>query len=161
MTTSGEADPAKVAREEPQQRGRVPADTFSNRLLLARVLAGHLSIREACERTGLNRGNWQGWERGLRPRDMVEVCELVARALDVDFNWLLLGGPLAGPRGRLVTKRSGGDTTRYPKVAERPTPNRPKVRRDPQMSPPTAPTSRRANRVGTALTDSDGQPVAA
>lgn len=95
-------DTAKIAHSDEPRRGRIPADTFSIRLMLSRVLAGHLSIREACERTGLNRGNWQEWERGRRPHDQVEVSRVIAEALDVDFNWLLLGGPLEGPRGRQV-----------------------------------------------------------
>lgn len=130
------------------QRGRVPADTFSNRLLLARAMAGHLSIREACERTGLNRGNWQGWERGLRPRDQVEISRLIANELDVDFNWLLLGGPLEGPRGRVVTKRPGTDRVTYFAVPTRPKSDRPKVRGDsPRPISPQPGQPRRANWV--------------
>lgn len=138
---------------EDQRAGRIPADTFSNRLILTRALAGHLSIREACERTGLNRGNWQGWERGLRPRDQVETCRLIAEAMDVDFNWLLFGGPLAGAQGPRVTKRPG--TVRRPYVGgpQRPMPDRPKVREDPARPIyAQAGQGRRANRVNTVRT---------
>lgn len=142
--------------EEPQTSapptplGRIPADTFSNRLLLARALAGHLSIREACERTGLNRGNWQGWERGQRPRDQVEVSQTIADALDVDFNWLLLGGPLAGAHGPRVAKRPGKDRVAYLSRSVRPMSDRPKVRTDqPRPISPPIGQPRRANRVNT------------
>jgi transcriptional regulator with XRE-family HTH domain len=142
----------------PTPHGRIPADTFSNRLLLARALAGHLSIREACERTGLNRGNWQDWERGRRPRDQVEVSQTIAEALDIDFNWLLLGGPLLGARGR-PTKRLDANTDGYrcppsgpPRSTTRPSPNRPKVRTDPQRPISPARPGRRANRVDLPLT---------
>lgn len=104
----------------PGRTGRIPGDTFSNRLLLTRALAGHISIREACEMTGLNRGSWQGWERGLRPRDILDVAQRISEALDVDREWLLWGGPLAGPRGvrvaDQVTERPGEATVTYPQV---------------------------------------------
>lgn len=116
-------DTAKIAPDAEVQRGRIPADTFSIRLMLSRVLAGHLSIREACERTGLNRGNWQEWERGRRPHDQVEVSRVIAEGLDVDFTWLLLGGPLEGPRGRRVrpsAERSTPTILGYSPTAGRP-----------------------------------------
>jgi transcriptional regulator with XRE-family HTH domain len=146
MTANSE-EPQTSAPPTPQ--GRIPADTFSNRLLLARALAGHLSIREACERTGLNRGNWQGWERGLRPRDQVEVSHVIAEALDVDFNWLLLGGPLEGPRGRVIPKRPGSVRFTYLARAVRATSDRPKVRTDQQRPMVSKGEPRRANRVNT------------
>lgn len=132
---------------EQHRRSRIPADTFSVRLLLARHLAGNLSIRDASELAGLNRGNWQGWERGLRPRDIVDVATKVAKALDVDFTWLLLGGPLLSARG-LPVERPGGDTSRYPKVAI-PTP-----RRSTDGGPPTSDGNnpgRRPVRVGMSV----------
>lgn len=134
-----------------QRPGRIPADTFSNRLILARALDGHISIREACEKTGLNRGNWQGWERGLRPRDQVEVCRIIADALDIDFNWLLFGGRLAGAQGpRILYKRSGTDRVTYLTGPTRPMPGRPKVREDlPRPISAQLGQSRRPNRVNT------------
>jgi transcriptional regulator with XRE-family HTH domain len=148
-------DTAKIAHSDDAQRGRIPADTFSNRLLLSRALAGHISIREACERTGLNRGNWQEWERGRRPQDILDVARTIADTLDIDFNWLLLGGPLENPRGRPVrksTERIAEDTPSYTALASRPTSNRPKVRTD-QRSPISYPTAgRRPVRVGRADT---------
>jgi transcriptional regulator with XRE-family HTH domain len=148
--TANMGEPQTSATERaPDTPGRIPADTFSNRLLLARALAGHLSIREACERTGLNRGNWQGWERGQRPRDQVEVSQIIADALDVDFNWLLLGGPLAGAQGpRVLPKRPGSFRVTYLRGTERPIGNRPKVREDPARPiSPQIGQPRRANRV--------------
>lgn len=96
-------------------RGRVPADTLSNRLTLARKLDG-LSVKEAVEvvyrRTGvrLSESSWSNWEAGRRPRGETDVIGFIAQALDVDFNWLLLGGPLSGPRGPRVAKRPGVDS---------------------------------------------------
>lgn len=70
----------------------VPADTIGNRLILARAMAGHLSIREAAQRCGLGRGAWQNWERGGHPP--VEAVVSIAAHLEVDFDWLARGGPL-------------------------------------------------------------------
>lgn len=42
----------------------IPVDSIANRLILARHLAGHLSIREAAARCSIGRGAWQNWERG-------------------------------------------------------------------------------------------------
>jgi transcriptional regulator with XRE-family HTH domain len=123
MTAPEERETANPAPETRRQ-GRIPADTFSNRLILSRALAGHLSIREACELTGLNRGSWQGWERGLRPRDIVETAQRVAEAMDIDRDWLLFGGPLAGPRG-VPTRKSPRATSGYPGMPIRPRDNRP------------------------------------
>lgn len=75
--------------------GVIPADTFANRLMLARAQAGHLSIREAAERCGLGRGAWQNWEKGARPDGYDELVSLVAERLGVDREWLRNGGSLA------------------------------------------------------------------
>lgn len=125
------------------RRGRVPADTFSNRLTLARKLEG-LSIKEAVaqvnERTGtrFTESSWSNWEAGMRPRNEADVMQAVAWGLDVDEEWLFWGGPLEGPKGRPVrpvTKRSGTDTLQYsPKptrpMSRRPTNTRPAGRGD-------------------------------
>lgn len=108
----------------PQAPPRRPADTFSNRLLLTRALAGHLSIREAADQTGLNREAWRDWERGRRPRDILDVCRRIADALDVDHEWLLFGGPLVSPKG-VPTKRTSQPTREYVTAAIRPRDSRP------------------------------------
>lgn len=74
---------------------KIPADTFANRLILSRAMAGHLSIREAAERCGLGRGAWQNWEKGARPDDYLGLVELIADRLGVDQQWLRDGGSLA------------------------------------------------------------------
>jgi len=73
-----------------------------------------LSIEKAAERCGLNSGNWVRWEDGALPRDKVDVAQAVSDGLGIDFDWMLLGGPLLGPRGRPVRSAgSTGDTVRY------------------------------------------------
>lgn len=153
----GTAIPAPTGRRP----GRIPADTFSNRLILARALAGHISIREACEVTGLNRGSWQGWERGLRPRDILDAAQRIAEALDVDETWLLFGGPLAGPRG-LPTKVQRTLPREYPDQSVRPTDNRPVGRpgSGPGPRPTPRPTSRRAVRISPPAVTPPGLQVA-
>jgi len=130
--TANPGDPEIRADAPPTAPGRIPADTFSNRLLLTRALAGHLSIREAADLTGLNREAWRDWERGRRPRDILDVCRRIAEALDIDEHWLLFGGPLAGPRG-MPTKRLRRDNDGYATVPVRPTDTRPPGR--PRMAP--------------------------
>lgn len=76
---------------------RVPEDSYANRLMLARADAGHLSIREAAEKCGLNYASWANWERGTRSRTVVEDVEAIAVGLGVDRDWLLYGGPLTKP----------------------------------------------------------------
>lgn len=127
--------------------GRIPADTFSNRLLLARKLAG-LTIREAAAKAGLSYGSWSNWENGMRPHGQVDVCVAIAEALDVDFNWLLMGGPLAGARG-VPTKRPGGDNVGYLPSSERPTDTRPPTRsaKGRTVTPTINPRQRRAARI--------------
>lgn len=102
---TGERDIRDSGRDYPVGPGDIPADSFAVRLVLARFHAGRLSIEKAAERCGLNSGNWVRWEDGARPRDKVEVAHAVASGLGMNFNWLLLGGPLLPARGRPV-KRS-------------------------------------------------------
>jgi transcriptional regulator with XRE-family HTH domain len=97
---------------ELDPRGDVPADTFAVRLLLTRHHAGHLSIREAADLCGIGRGAWTNWERGARPADILEVCEIIADKLNMDRQWLLFGGALLSARGRPV-KRPTDLTRKY------------------------------------------------
>ena len=135
--------------------GRRPADTYANRLLLSRALAGHISIREAADMTGLNREAWRDWERGRRPRDILDACRRIADALEIDHDWLLFGGPLAGPRGVPVEPRRrssegpGEVTLRYPVKAVRPNGTRPKGRPSDGQRPgaPPRPEQRRPVRI--------------
>jgi len=143
MTTANPGEPQHTeASPSTRPLGRIPADTFSNRLLLARKLAG-LSQREAAAAAGVNYGSWSNWENGMRPLDLLDVAQRIASALDVDFNWLLLGGSLAGPRG-VPTNRVARDTHDYPALTERTTSINPFGR--PHLGVPAAP--RRAARVG-------------
>lgn len=145
-------DTAKVVDESSAApEGRRPADTFAVRLVLARHLNG-MTISDAAQASGLNDATWSTWEAGRRPRDLLDVCRRIAEGLDIDFNWLLLGGPLAGPRG-VPTKRAPGTRTPYPAAAGRlrgthpngraatdrgPQPQRPEPRRPVRISRPSA-----------------------
>jgi transcriptional regulator with XRE-family HTH domain len=122
--------------------GRIPADTFSNRLVLARRLAG-MTIEEAAAATGLSKSSWANWENGMRPQGQVDVCQAIAGALDINFEWLLLGGALT-PSGGRPTKRSGSVTATKPNLTVRPPDTRPNVRVDSLRSKSLATTGRRA-----------------
>ncbi len=141
---------AHEQREQTQtQRSRpIPADTLAVRLAIARMHAGHLTIREAAERCGLNYGSWSNWEQGARPRDLLAVAHAVSEGLDVDHDWILFGGPLAGPRG-MPTKRPPGLNMRYPLKAARPKDGRPKGRPTEGQRPgvPPRPEQRRPVRI--------------
>jgi transcriptional regulator with XRE-family HTH domain len=146
MTTPGEERERELdAPQEP--KGRIPADTLANRLMLARALAGHISIREAADVCGLGRGAWTNWERGSRPVDILEIVPIIAEKLDVDEQWLMWGGPLEGPRGRVIAKRPGSVRVAYLARTVRPTSDRPKVRTDQQRPIGFPAQPRRANRV--------------
>lgn len=102
MTT----DPMRKA-----QRGDIPADSFAARLMLARMHAGHLSIRDAAERCSLGRGAWTNWEKGALPGDIIGVATVIADKLDIDRDWLLFGGALSEDRQR-VGSRGSADPNR-------------------------------------------------
>src|SRR5262245_40513307 len=72
----------------------IPEDSYAHRLMLARAHAGHLTIRAAAERCGLNYASWANWEKGMSSRTKVEDAEAIAEALHVDLQWLLYGGSL-------------------------------------------------------------------
>jgi transcriptional regulator with XRE-family HTH domain len=138
-----------------QYQGRVPADTLSNRLMLARKLAG-FTIDQAAEAAGVKPSSLANWEQGMRPQRETDVVAAIAEAYDVDYHWLLLGGPLVPARGKptkrvadrneradaetatlldlAVTPSSGSE--KYPHRAGRPADTRPKVRTDPSRSTP-------------------------
>jgi transcriptional regulator with XRE-family HTH domain len=125
MTSPGEHGERELTAG--QRRGRIPADTLPNRLMLARKLAG-VSIREAADLCGLGRGAWTKWENGSRPLDFLEITGVIAEKLDIDVDWLRFGGQLAGPKGREtrgLTNRPTSDTFCYPTSAVRPSSRRP------------------------------------
>lgn len=119
------AEEAASESREGRVIGRIPEDTYARRLMLARDHAGHLSIREAAERCGLNYHTWADWERGSASRTLIDDAETIAEGLDVDRDWLLHGGPLTRPekpRRVRVTYRthSGpGRTPRRPRRVDR------------------------------------------
>lgn len=151
MTSPGVDGERELNVETPKRRGRIPADTLSNRLMLARSMAGHLSIREASEMCGYGRGAWTNWERGARPLDVLDVVSVIADKLDCDKEWLLFGGPLTPSRGR-PTNRSVLDTDEYTwesvqtttHQSVRPPDGRPKVRTDSRGSTSRSSIGRRA-----------------
>lgn len=129
--------------------GLIPADTFANRLILSRALAGHLSIREAAEKCGLGRGAWQNWEKGARPDDYDGLVDLIAARLGVDRHWLAAGGGLSAAAeqtrpARWARSLRRGDT----ETSHRSLPTRPQRR----------PTDRRpAGRPAASTTRPSGQ----
>lgn len=119
--------------EQDTRRGGIPADSFANRLMLARAYAGHLSIREAADMCDLGRGAWTNWEKGTLPGDIIDVATVVAEKLGVDREWLLFGGQLGQAQTRPSRRGRGGqDIPRYLEVPvrlgmqiDRPRDNRP------------------------------------
>jgi transcriptional regulator with XRE-family HTH domain len=95
---------------DSEREGRIvtiiPADTFGHRLLLVRAHLGHMTVKDAAERCGLNYGAWSKWERGSMPRDKVDVADAIAEGLGIDRDWLLHGGQLTKPPTTRVTRRT-------------------------------------------------------
>lgn len=140
---TGERDDRRLGSRTPT--GSVPADTFAVRLVLVRHHAGRLSIEQAAKRCGLNPGNWAHWEDGRLPRDKVEIAQRISDALDIDFEWLLLGGPLLGARGRQVDTA----TRQYSEAGvEKPRDTRPAGRSSAMIGPP----ARRPVRLSAPIT---------
>lgn len=102
MTTStGEdrgLDPAA------QDRQAIPVDTFAARVMLARAYVG-LNIEDAAQKCGLNRQSWSNWEKGMRPRDFLDVVQAISEGLGIDRDWLMWGGPLAPEKRRPRLRR--------------------------------------------------------
>lgn len=113
MENTGDTGGNHELAAETSTRGAIPADTLAARLLLARHHAGRLSQREAADKCGLSYASWSNWEEGRLPRDVLDVVQRVADALDINRDWLLFGGPLLPARGK-STKRPPGATRRYP-----------------------------------------------
>lgn len=109
--------------EDTPREGRllatIPTDSFAHRLLLVRAQSGHLTVKDAAEKCGLNAAAWAKWElRGSLPRDIVDVANAIADGLGIDRDWLLHGGPL-----------TRSERVRRQRVTYGPRPSRPGVRR--------------------------------
>lgn len=146
-----------------EYRGRVPADTLSNRLVLARRLAG-FTIDQAAEAAGVKPSSLANWEQGMRPQREADVLEAIAVAYDVDLMWLMYGGPLTPARGKPTKRTARSDeaaeaetarlpeldlsptsgSEKYPSRAGRPGSTHPKGRVDPSRSTSPAAPGRRA-----------------
>jgi transcriptional regulator with XRE-family HTH domain len=96
--------------EQDDREGRVvaaiPADTFGHRLMLVRAHLGHMTVKDAAEKAGVNYGSWSKWERGSSPRDLLEVVDAIADGLNIDREWLLRGGQLSRPKPRRLRATS-------------------------------------------------------
>jgi len=152
-----------TAQPAANGRGRIPADTLSNRIVLARRLAG-MTIEEAAEATGLSQSSWANWENGMRPQRETDVIQTIADVLDIDREWLMLGGPLTPARGKPTKRTARRDEQArsetatllplalsptsgpepYPRRAERAVADRPKGRVDPSRPMSAATPGRRA-----------------
>lgn len=109
------------SEERASGRGTIPVDTFSVRLVLARIHAGDLTLRDAAERCGLSFASWSNWERGMKPRDLLEVAQAVSEGLGIDRDWLLFGGPLTPEkRHRDVRRRNRLSYPRPARLATQP-----------------------------------------
>lgn len=71
----------------------IPVDTFGARLALVRQHLG-LNVLEAAKRCELNDDSWRNWEAGKGVRNMDKVARKIADALNVDYTWLMAGGPI-------------------------------------------------------------------
>lgn len=78
----------------------VPEDTFGARLALIRNRKGW-NIRQAALACGTSDHNWRAWEHGTIPRSLFKVASKIAEVSGCDYDWLLIGGPLA-PRSRCL-----------------------------------------------------------
>lgn len=128
------------------ERGAIPSDTFSARLVLVRHFAGRLSIEQAASAAGVNPEAWRRWEDGARPRDQVDVATAISEAHGIDRDWLIFGGPLTPSRGKPV-KRSDVNMRRKPHLPVRPSDTRPNTRDDSSRSKSPAGAGRRASPV--------------
>src|SRR6185436_12801890 len=57
---------------ERRPPGWIPADTFSNRLVILRRDLG-LTIDEICELIGISPATWSNWERGATPMKLTKI----------------------------------------------------------------------------------------
>jgi transcriptional regulator with XRE-family HTH domain len=118
-----------AAQTTAASHGRIPADTFATRLMLARAQAGHISIREAADLCGIGRGAWTNWEKGAQPESYEDLTDLIAERLNCDRDWLRHGGalrPAEATEGRKPRwRRVASPSTCKPSKADRPMPARP------------------------------------
>ena len=69
-----------------------PSNDFGARLALVRHDAGWTNIRMAATICGLDANSWRAWEQtGRKPRNLVEVCEIIAEKSGCSMVWLMTG----------------------------------------------------------------------
>lgn len=90
-----QSDPNPGHMSAQQDHGWVPEDTLANRLVLVRRSLG-MTQRAAAEKCGLTFGEWQSLEEGRQARGLDVKVARISRALGVNRDWLIWGGPLGG-----------------------------------------------------------------
>lgn len=97
-----------------QREEWIPPETFGGRLLLIRS-ALRVTVEEAAARCNLKTATWSTWERGARPRDMVNAVDAISRNLGVNRDWLMWGRSRNGDRSTAYVQ---GDL--FPQVSDQP-----------------------------------------
>jgi hypothetical protein len=73
----------------------VPLDTFGARLAIVRQHMGGWNVKRVADHCGLDDQKWRNWEAGRsNPRDMPAICRQISDACEIDYVWLIAGGPL-------------------------------------------------------------------
>lgn len=86
-----------VTRMPVRIDGRVPADSFPNRLAIVRAEEGW-NYDQAAAATGIGSETWRLWEKRKRTcRTLDETCRQIADATGYSYEWLMVGGSLTSP----------------------------------------------------------------
>lgn len=104
--------------------GWTPDDSkFGARLALVRQRMAWGNVKEAATACGLPAESWRRWERdGILPRNVVEICAIIADRTGADYGWLL-AGPKLTSYGRTPEPPVAGIKPWKSRLAERTGPN--------------------------------------
>lgn len=84
-----------VVRLPVRTDGRVPLDSFPNRLAIVRAEMGW-NFHQAALATGLNAETWRLWEKRKRRCEDIETASAkIAQATGFSYEWLMIGGSLS------------------------------------------------------------------
>ena len=74
----------------------VPSDTLSVRLAIVRSVTGW-TADQAGRAVGVSGQAWRNWETGAsRCTDLIGVARKIEAATGISWQWVAMGGPLAG-----------------------------------------------------------------
>jgi DNA-binding XRE family transcriptional regulator len=88
------------------QHDPLPMESFGARLAIVRQYVGGWNVSRAARACGIDAQTWRNWEAGRYPHNLEAACLRISEALNIDYRWLMIGGPLRPPSTKCYLARA-------------------------------------------------------